>query len=209
MNRMWLVAFLPAAVAAGCALTSKGKLLEVSWYTLELIQPGTANPQSAGPVLRLGYVHSGADLGQRIAWGDGAYRMGFYEERRWTERPAQFVTTALHRALFEAHAFRRASQVTAPQLDIEVVSLQELRSPRAHAGRVALHVRLSGERELLDTTIVRDEPVRGGRFEDVVAAISHALDDATNEVAERVEAALCASPGVDGVTGASCHPSSP
>ncbi|XXF75332.1 ABC-type transport auxiliary lipoprotein family protein [Myxococcaceae bacterium GXIMD 01537] len=190
MTRTWLVALVSAAVAAGCALTSKGKPLGVSWYTPEQVQPGSANPQSAGPELRLGYVRSGADLGQRIAWGDGAYRMGFYEERRWTERPAQFVTAALRRALFEAHGFRSASHETAPLLDVEVVAFQELRSPQAHAGRVALHVRLSNERELLDTTLVKDEPVKGERFDDVAAAISRALDDAANEAAERVAAAL-------------------
>lgn len=195
MMRTWLVAFVSAAIVAGCALTSKGKALPVSWYTPEQVQPGSANPQAAGPALRLGYVRSGADLGQRIAWGDGAYRMGFYEERRWTERPAQFVTTALRRALFETHGLQPATQATAPQLDVEVVSFQELRSPQAHAGRVALQVRLSNEHELLDTTLVKDEPVKGERFDDVVAAISRALDAAANEAAERVEAALGTSPG--------------
>lgn len=209
MIRVWPVALLSAAVAAGCALTSKGKPLEVSWYTPELVQPVSVNPQSAGTALRLGYVRSGVDLGHRIAWSDGAYQMGFYEDRRWTDRPARFATTALRRALFETHGFRPGSQATAAELDVEVISFQEIRSPRAHTGRVALHVQFSSEREFLDTTIVRDEPVRGDRFDDVVAAISHALDDAANEVAERIEATLCASPGANGGVGSSCHPSPP
>jgi cholesterol transport system auxiliary component len=192
MTRAFLCV-LCAAAAAGCSLTSKGTALDVRFYTPEPVQPGSANPQSPGPAVRLGHVHSGADLGQLIAWGDGGFQMGFYEGRRWTERPAQFVTAALRRSLFEVHGFRPATELPAPQLDVEVVSFQELRSPSAHAGRVGLRVRLSGDRELLDVTIVKDEPVKGEPFEEVVAAIARALDAAANEVTARTALALSAS----------------
>jgi hypothetical protein len=204
--RHWLLAFLPAWSTMGCALASKGTPVEVHWYTPELVHPGSANRPPAGPALRLGHVQSSTDLEERIAWGDGAYQMGFYEDRRWTKRPAPFVTKALRRALFETHGLQPAIEAgAAPRLEVQLVSFQEIRSRRAHAGRVALHVQLLADRVLLDTTIVRDEPVVGEQFDDVVAAIARALDAAANEVAERVEACLCMSPGADGRERFSCR----
>jgi cholesterol transport system auxiliary component len=194
MKRLWLVAL---CALAGCALTSKATPVEVHWYTPERVHPGAVSAPSNGPALILGFVRSGSDLGERIAWGDGAYQVGYYEDRRWTERPAQFVTAAVRRALFESRRFQPAGDLAAPKLDVELVSFQEVRTPRAHLGRVALHVQLVGDRVLLDATVNQDVPVAGDRFDDVVAAISRALGAVADEVAQRVQAAAAtpASPG--------------
>jgi cholesterol transport system auxiliary component len=184
----WRLLALAGLAAAGCALTSKGTPVEVSWYTPELVQPSEVNPASA-PLLLLGYVRSGTALGQRIVWGDGAFQVGFYEDRRWTERPSEFVSRALRRALFESHRFQPALDA-GPRLEVELVSFQEILTPEAHAGRVVLHVQLAADRVLFDDTISEEEPVAGPRFEDVVAAISRALDAASEEVARRALVAL-------------------
>lgn len=70
---------------------------------------------------------------------------------------------------------------------------------------MALHVQLLADRVLLDTTIVKDEPVVGEQFDDVVAAIARALDAAANEVAERVEACSASRPERTEVERFSCR----
>ena len=198
--RRWLL--LLACALGGCALTSKGTPLEVRWYTPEPVRAPSAPAHPAGPALHLGYVGSGTDLGERIAWSDGAYQVGFYDDRRWTERPATYVTDALRRALLQ-QGFQPALQAGAPTLEVELVAFQEIRSPRAHAARVALHVQLRTDRVLLDETISKETAVSGARFDDVVAAIAQALNAAAAEVAKRAASAL--GPEASG-TGASAAP---
>ena len=106
---------LPAAAAAllalatSCALFQRGKSLEVDHYTPERPEIGVARrPGDGAPSLRLGHVASGPDLGERIAYRDGVYRVGYYEGRRWTDRPELYVRRTLAKALFEEGGFRRA-----------------------------------------------------------------------------------------------------
>ena len=174
---------------AGCALTSKGTPLEVRWYTPEVVRPSETDSPGARP-LRLGEVHGGSALGERIAWGDGAYQVGFYEDRRWTERPRQYVARALRRSLFESHRFQPAVDGVGPRLELELVEFQETRAPERHTGRVALHAQLATDHVLFDDTIAVDEPVAGPGFDAVVAAIARALDRASEEVARRSQLAL-------------------
>jgi len=204
VSRTRRLAVLLAWGAAGCALTSKGQAVEVRWYTLEVPRAEAANHLPAGPALRLDNVQSSPALGERIAWGDGRYQIGFYEERRWMERPARFVTSALQRALFRARGLRPTTEAAAPRVDVELVSFQEIRSDRVHAARVALHLQLLAECAHVDATVVRDEPVIGSRFDDFVSAISRAVGVAANEAAERVEAALPAHTVGQAAEGLSC-----
>lgn len=175
----------------GCAVTSKGTPLDVRSYTPTVVHPTTPSQADASrPLLRLGRVSSGIDLGVRIAYGDGAYEAGYYEGRRWTERPENYVRIALGRALFEEGTFQRAVEGGVPTLDVKVREYGEIRSPHSHAGRVTLHILLSTDRILLEDTIAATEPVAGDRFDDVVAAISRAQEAAAEETARRVNAAM-------------------
>lgn len=204
MSRVGMLTSLAVVFAAGCALTSRSQPYQVKWYTPEVLHAEAPPPRSPGPALRLGAVRSGPELERRIAWSNGAYQMAFYDDRRWTERPARFVTSALRRVLFETRGLQSTDQPTAPLLEVEVVSFEEVRSPRGHYGRVALQIRLSNAPAPLDTTVIRDEPVQGAQFDDVVAAISRALDGAANEIAARVQNALCAVPESDGGVAPGC-----
>jgi cholesterol transport system auxiliary component len=175
----------------GCALTSRGEVLDVRWFTPERAhaQAAPAVP-AAGPSLRLGRVTSGTDLGQRIVHGDGAYEVSYYEDRRWTERPELYVRRALDRTLFEDRGFRRELEGGAPTLDVEVLAFEEIKTASAHAARVVLRIVLSADHVLFEDTAGVLERVTGDRFEDVVAAMSRALDATSEDVARRVGAAL-------------------
>jgi cholesterol transport system auxiliary component len=79
--------------------------------------------------LRLGRVTAASYLGERIVFRDSNYELGYYEERRWTERPEAFLRRAVARALFEDRGLRRVVSGAATTLDIELTELTELRSP--------------------------------------------------------------------------------
>ncbi len=181
--------------ASGCALLSRGATIDASWYTPELTEPsaGSAERQETGE-LRLGRVTAGADLGRHIAYGDGLYRIGYYEGLRWTERPEQYVRRAIGRSLFEQGSFRRALNVTAPTLDVEVVEFEEVKAPTTHAARISLRVVLSTDHVLLERTVSVSRAVAAGPFDGFVAAMSQALEASASEVARDVGEACSTSP---------------
>jgi cholesterol transport system auxiliary component len=188
-----LVLFLALAFDPSCALTERSKPLEVSFYTPERVRIDAATSRPpVGPPLRLGRVSSGVGLGERIAFRDGKYEVGYYDGRRWTERPEVYVRRAITRTLFEEGGLDRALSESAPTLDVEVLSFEEVKMPTAHAAHIALRVVLSTDRVLLEDTVGASEPIGGGTFEDVVAALARALDGTSNEVMRRVRASLSA-----------------
>jgi hypothetical protein len=166
----------------GCALTSRGESLDIRWYTPELARDSRAVTElQGGCPLRLGHVTSGPDLGTRIAFGDGAYRVGFHEDLRWTERPDHYLLRTLQRALFEGGVFQRAT--TGPTLDVELLDFKEIKSPTVHAARVAVRVVLSRDAGQVERTLVISQAVVGERFDDFVAAMATALQKTADEVA--------------------------
>lgn len=173
---------------SGCALTSRGATLDVRWYTPEQARESLAVAElQGGCPLRLGRVTSGADLGTRIAFGDGGYRVGYHEDRRWTERPDHYVQRALERTLFEGGGFR--SSTRGPMLDVELLDFKEVKGPTVHAAQVAVRVVLTRDTDQFARTIVISRPVAGDRFDDFVAAMSSALQETADEVAKRVRLA--------------------
>lgn len=180
--------------ACGCALTSRGEVLSVRYFDPEPspphAEPAAAETQApaAKTVLRLGRVRGAPYLRERIAYRKSEYEVGYYDDREWTERPEAYVRRALVRKLFEERGFERATDGTAPSLDVDVIAFDELRMPGAHGARVEVRYRIQSKDAVLEerTIAVRRE-VTGERFEDVVAAMSAALDEVTDRIADRVE----------------------
>lgn len=183
--------------AAGCALTSRGAVLSVRYFAPAPppSAPPVARPASSpasspvsSPVVRLGRVRGAPWLRERIAYRTSAYELGFYDDRAWAERPESFVRSALDRTLFEERGFERALGGAAKALDLDVLAFTELRLPTLHGARVEVRYRIQSDVVVLDEGTIRvDRPVAGGRFEDVVAAMSAALEEVSEKVAERVE----------------------
>lgn len=189
-RRLVIAGFLLGAVS-GCALTQKARPLDVAYYTPEVLPPGVTSRQAAPCLaLRLGRVASGTDLGSRIVVTDGAYRVRYYDDRRWTERPENYLRRALAHALFEEGGFPRAMDGNVPTLDVELLTFDEVETPVQHAARIVLRLILSTNQGIVQDTIAVSQPVVGGRFDDVVAAMGRALDETSDEVARRVALAL-------------------
>jgi cholesterol transport system auxiliary component len=201
-----------ALLASGCAFASKGEPLTPRYFSPMLTQQpsqpsegsqalasraGTASGANAAlaPLeLRMGRVEPAAHLEVRIAYRLSDTELAYYDERRWTEPPEQFVRRALERELFESHAFQRVMSGAAPTLDVEVLSFEEVRAgtPRA---RLGLLVMLHDDRHaLLERTLSMEVPLELGPNADAGSALARAMADAlsraTEEVAERVAAEL-------------------
>jgi len=188
------------ATLIGCgALTSKGEALSVRLYDPEHVKPRltaatNAAEAASGPALELGRVSSGAQLREKILHRDGPHELGAYDDRRWTERPENYVRRELARTLFEERGFRHVLVGTAPRLDVEVLSFEEVRLPNAHAARIQLHIVLHNGRDvLLEETIGVDKPVPNdppnNGFDGFVTSMTQALDDVAARVADRVKTA--------------------
>jgi len=182
---------------AGCALTSKGDALSIRYFDPETARPHIMSASAAGAArqevaVELGRVTAGINLRERIAYRDAAFEVGFYDDKRWTERPEVYVRRELARTLFEERGMRRALAGQAPVLEVEVISFEELRGPPA-AARIQLRILVHDERDaLLEKTILIDRPVLSGEkgFDGLVQAMAQALDAATEQVANEVATVL-------------------
>lgn len=206
------VVALTAILASGCALTSRGDAIQWQYFTPERARPALESAKvTAGPEVCLERVTSSASSGRRIAHSDGGHRVGYYEDRRWTDDPEGYVRRALERTLFEEEGFRCDREASSSRLDVEVLGFEEVRTPASHAARVALRAVLatSAENTILDETIEVVEPVTGSTFDDVVEAFGRALDGACAEAARRTRAALASEVGAQRPVQLTCAPAGP
>jgi cholesterol transport system auxiliary component len=188
---------------AGCALTSKSDPMMPRYFSpdeargrTQLAAASSIAEAEAGPgmELRLGRVTAASYLGERIVFRDSNYELGYYEERRWTERPEAYLRRAVARALFEDRGLRRVVSGAGPTLDIELSELAELRSPPAVRVRVTYvlyddrlvrrQVTLTIERPIPSAATARESAETAAR------AMADAFGDAVNQIADRVAADL-------------------
>ena len=190
-----------SALSVGCALTSKGDALAIRWYTpentkttLTSASPGAGVIPETAPQIELGRVSSGINLREKIAYRDSTFEQGFYDDKRWTERPEVYVRRELERVLFEEHGLRRALAAQAPALEVEVVSFEEVIGPGSvHSARITLKIVVHDERDsLLEKTDTVERPVDKNTkgFTGVVQAMAQALDAAAEEVSADVQRVL-------------------
>lgn len=195
-----LAGLLLSTSLAGCALLSRGSAMTIHWYDPEAALPrlhGAALCEggSSGPgalEVELGRVSAGINLRERIAYRDDTFDVGYYDDKRWTERPDAYVRRALARALFEERCVARVMGGPGPVLDVEVLAFEELRGP-PRAARVRLRLIVHDDRDtFLERTIsvVRPAPADRRGFDGVVQAMAAALDAAAEEIASLTEGAL-------------------
>lgn len=189
------IGWVIALALSGCALTGKSEALDVRYYTPEKTVPTLTSATAPATLeLRLGKVTSGPHLRERIAYREAGHEIGYYEDRRWTERPDTYVRRALERRLFEENTFRRVLGGAAPALEVEVLAFDEVRGPHGRAARIALRMVVFQDRSVLrEDTVSIDVPVavtKDPQVDEVVAALSMAMEFATAQVSSRVQAAL-------------------
>src|SRR6187399_813863 len=107
-SRLRLVACsLVLSCVSGCALTGKAEPMAPRYFSpvSEHSQPA---PETRGVRLELrpGQFESAAYLEERIAYRLSETELGYYDERRWTELPEQFMRRELLFELFERRGLR-------------------------------------------------------------------------------------------------------
>lgn len=187
----------------GCALTSKSEPLDVRYFTPEKVKTqltsSAERPAAAEAMqIELGRITSGSHLRERMVFRDASWEVGYYDDRRWTERPESFVRREIGRTLFEERGFRRSiGAATAATLEIELLAFEEVRAKPAHFARVQLRMILHDGRDVLhEETITVDKPLPNGESstDAVVAATADALDAASAAVADRTQRVLASRP---------------
>ncbi len=190
-----------ASLLGACALTSKSEPLLTRYFSPDYIgaPPRQAVPASTAAAgtgqLRLGDVRGGSHLRERILYRDANETLGYYEQRRWTERPEDYVRRALARALFEERGMQRVVAGAAPTLEVELVAFEEIRAPQRKV-RLETVILLHDERVVhLEETVTIERPVRSSDPEDlgaVVQAMAEALRLSVTYIADRVTAEVAA-----------------
>lgn len=172
----------------GCALTSKADPLEIRYFTPAETPPRPSAPAAEGSRLRLGRLSASDHLRQRIVVRTSAVELASLEDRRWTEKPEDYLRRALARALFEEAGIVQAVAGAGPTLDVELIAFEEVRRGSSRAALVAMHLALHDDRVVLDTTTVRVEvPFEADEETAPLAqAMGAALDQATRQIASRV-----------------------
>jgi cholesterol transport system auxiliary component len=180
----------------GCAFFSKGEVYTVRWFSPETARPrltAAAVPAAEGGAITIGRVWAGAHLREKIAFRETPFEVGYYEDKRWTERPEVYVRRRIARTLFEEHGYRRSVDGDGMTLEVEVEAFEEVRGalPRA---RIQLLVLLhDGSRSLLEETLAVERSLSSSspssHVDELVQAMADALDAAAEEVASHVAAA--------------------
>jgi cholesterol transport system auxiliary component len=196
MSYFRTLAFLAPGLLAipygGCALTSKADAQSPRFFSLETRAPAPELPEPEGTPLelRLGQVDAAAYLEERIAYRLRGTELAYYDERRWTEAPEQYLRRALERELFERRHIRRVVSGAGATLDVELTAFEELRGPPARV-RLALSYTLHDARQSsLERSLVIEHPLSTGDESDVTqrvaAALGVALSDAVSQMGEVV-----------------------
>jgi cholesterol transport system auxiliary component len=193
------------SLLTACALLSKAEPLVPRYFTPE--NGSTASTAPRAPVrapasetrqLRLGRVMGGSQLRERIMFRDSAHGLGYYEDRRWTERPEAYLRRALARTLFEERGLVRVVSGSAPTLEAELVAFEDILAPE-HKARVQVIITLDGDRVgSLQETITVEQPVPGDAQADdadaMIDALAIALGRCVAQIADRVMAKLVVTP---------------
>jgi ABC-type uncharacterized transport system auxiliary subunit len=195
------IALALLATAGGCALFTKGRTVEIRYFSAEApaVAASTARPTPAatdpGLELRLARVDAASYLRDRIAYrGDGA-EIGYYGHYRWADPPQSYLRRALARTLFEAHGLREIVSGSGPTLEIDLDAFEELRA--RHTARISITWRLRGDRTILrQRTLTIERPIAPPTDHDtdaptaIVAALTEAMNAAVDAIVSDVVAEL-------------------
>ncbi|MDP9000964.1 MAG: ABC-type transport auxiliary lipoprotein family protein [Myxococcota bacterium] len=204
MIRIPFVVLVLVLLSGGCALLGKSDPLVPRYFSPEAPDGSlganhtTPRGAPAGLALRIGRVGGGSYLKERIVFRESNHELGFYEDRRWTERPEVYLQRALERSFFEERGVQRAVSGASPTLTAELIEFEEVREA---AGRVRIEVSYAlhdDRRVIRERTFMVEQAIAAGenasRPERIAAGLGDALGRAVAEIVDQVIADLEATP---------------
>lgn len=194
MNRFRIAVYGAVAAmvsgVAGCSPIAIGEPSPPSrFYLLEALEApaDAASLASGGPTLGVGPVRVAEYLERPlIATRTGEHGLDLAEFDRWAEPLDDGVARVLASnlgALLGSERVRRHPWRDG-RLDVEViVDVRRFDGPREGPVELVAHWRMRRAGDVVERTTRLREPVEGGRYEDVVAAMSRALRELSREIA--------------------------
>ena len=136
------------------------------------------------PPLRLPPVRGPAYVSDRIVWRRSSHEAGYYEDRRWLERPESVVERAVSHELYEVHEVPLSTLGRAHRLELTLTAFEEVLQP--HETWISAQVVLTDATgaALLVRTVEAHHPVQGESGE----AIAAAMNATVHELAARIGA---------------------
>ncbi|HEY3496547.1 MAG TPA: ABC-type transport auxiliary lipoprotein family protein [Polyangiaceae bacterium] len=187
-----------AGLTSGCALTSKATALAPRFFSPEPVpSAGESREREGEPLeLRLGSVGAASHLDERISYRVHELELGYYDDRRWTEHPEEYLRRALEQELFDRRQLRRIVSGPAVTLDVELTAFEELREANGRV-RLALRFTLHDDRKaLLEKRVVVERPLEADRGAEhaqrVAAALGLALATAVTQLSDDLTRELSA-----------------
>jgi ABC-type uncharacterized transport system auxiliary subunit len=192
-----VLALLLAQGTTACALTSKSEPVVPRYFDLDQNSPtssGAEFPSRPARRLRLGQIEAAEHLDERLVFRSSTREIGYYEGQRWSEQPREYLRRALARELYERRGLVRVLGGSAPTLEVELSSFEEVRA-NPEVARVRLTYVLHDDRSvLLERTITIEREVTRGasskQADAVVLAMAEAMHLAVREIARSVADAL-------------------
>jgi hypothetical protein len=198
-------AALAVTSATGCALLTKADPTVPRYFTPESSQATaltgapvpSANASAAAALsVRIGRVGGSAYLKERIVHRDSEHELGFYEDKRWTERPEVYLQRAIEHSLFEARGLKRALSPAAPTLTVDLIEFEEIRGANPRV-RLSVSYALHDERSVFfERSFALERPLATGsdaeRPDRVAAGLGDALRDAVARIVDEAIADLTA-----------------
>jgi cholesterol transport system auxiliary component len=196
-----VLAALSTLLVLGCALTNKSEPMVPRYFSPErsgAIEKPPSPPPGIAAELRIGHITAASYLDERMVYRDSAFELGYYQEKRWTEAPEEYLRRRLERALFQERGLRHVVSGSAPTLEVELTAFEEIRKPKRIA-RVQVSARLQDARLVRwEQTLTVDQPVdernKDALADEMVEALGVALDAVVNQIADRVTKELAATP---------------
>jgi uncharacterized lipoprotein YmbA len=188
MMLRWLAVAVFASNSS-CALLTKSAPVVPRYFTPEVAaEPSRPSAPASAPQLsiRLGRIGGASYLRERMVYRDSAHELGFYEARRWTERPETYLERALASSLFEDRGFKRALASTAPTLTADLVEFEEV---TGDAPRVRLRVTYAlhdAQTVFLEHTLSIERVLGPGSDASRPARVADVLGEALRDAVSRI-----------------------
>jgi cholesterol transport system auxiliary component len=196
MNWLPITVLVLLAPLSACAFFGKADALSPRYFDPGSREHVTSRSpalkdEPSRPAVRLGRVVASEHLKERLVFRASNEEISFYEDRRWTEQPENYLRRALARALFEDSGLRQVVSGAGPTLEAEMTAFEEVRGPKPFV-RVSITVVLHDDSvSRLRHTFTVDKATDAGQAPDqIVHALALVLSQVTDEIAKATVASL-------------------
>jgi len=201
MRRFSPVLTLVLLPLSGCSCL-RSSITPVHYYTLDSPLPQAAAGKRADVTLAVRYLTAASRYRDRIVFRAGETAVGFHENDRWVEPPAEMLTGELERTLRAANVARdvvdeRMARRADFILEGRVARFDEVHGTSQWTAQCELELVLragEGDRILLATTIAASHAAKAKTTPAFVDAMRAAVGEALLKASQAIGKALAENP---------------